>query len=343
MLKIDRNEQRLSRLTADSLAGADLTERYDLQEFISNSPDEFFGELGQKLFLIGKEVLPSQTVQDRIDLLAVDQDGNAVIVELKRGSHKLQMMQAISYAAMISQWEPQQFVDLLNGEQREALQDFVDGPLENLNGRQRIVLVAEGFDYALLASAEWLTERYGVNISCCRIALAADPQTGAEYLECSVVYPTPGLTEEAISRGRRRSEVTTGKWSSWDEALGSVNNAAMVSFFRSELDSGREPYLLKRTLMYRVNGKRRWFIAARTKNAYVWQYGRFEGDEEFWRQRLSDPGVVKPVKRDECLRLFLATEQDFTAFGEAFASPLQKVEWLDSQNYSDLDPSDGDE
>ena len=75
MLKIDRKKQTLSRLGNQSLGKADITERYDLQEFISNSPQEFFGEPGEDLFLIGKEIEPSTRVQDRIDLLALDRDG----------------------------------------------------------------------------------------------------------------------------------------------------------------------------------------------------------------------------------------------------------------------------
>lgn len=71
MLKIDRDNQSFSLLDAPTLAAVSITERYDHQEFISNSPDEFFKEIGQDLFLIGKEVEPSKNVQDRIDQLAV--------------------------------------------------------------------------------------------------------------------------------------------------------------------------------------------------------------------------------------------------------------------------------
>ena len=98
MLKINRSESSLVTLDTPSLADVSITERYDLQEYISNSPDAFLQEIGQELFLIGKELEPSTTVADRIDLFGIDKEGTCVIIELKRGSNKLQMFQAITYA-----------------------------------------------------------------------------------------------------------------------------------------------------------------------------------------------------------------------------------------------------
>lgn len=329
MLKIDRKGRTFSRLVSDSLGDAEISERYDLQEFISNSPDEFFSELGEELFLVGKEIEPSGRVQDRIDLLALDRDGRAVIIELKRGNHKLQLMQAISYAAMISDWRAEDFTSLLSDERTEALERFLLVPLDDVNQSQRVILVAEGFDFSLLASAEWLTVRYQVGIHCCRIGLATDRQTDAEYLVCSRVYPTPELADEAIDRGRRRIDSGGGRWGSWEQALSSVSNRELVAFFQGELAAAREAYLLRRMLLYRVHGKRRWFMAARNRNAYLWQYGRFAGDVEFWQSRLSDSTVVKPVKRGLCLRLFLESAGDFQSFSEAFSGPLQQVDWYE--------------
>jgi len=329
MLKIDRDNQSFSLLDSPTLADVSITERYDLQEFISNSPTEFFMEIGQELFLIGKEIEPSSNVQDRIDLLAVDRDGICVVVELKRGNNKLQMMQAISYAGMISHWEPDDFLQLLDDDQQDALTDFLDVDKDDINRQQRIILVAEAYDYALLIGAEWLSEQYAVDIICCRIAVAKDSETNSEFLVCSNLYPAPELSKEAISRGRKRGGGSSkSKWSDWDTALSSVTNEAVVSYFKQEVAANRESYLRKRILRYRAGGKRRWFMAARQKNAYVWQQGRFDGDVEFWRDGLSDPNVVKPVKSGECLRLFLSTPDDFQFFHDSATEKLQTSEWL---------------
>src|SRR5262249_27011249 len=182
MLKIDRQKQHFARLETPSLADASISERYDLQEYICNSPEAFFEEIGQELFLIDKELQPSDDVEDRIDLLALDREGQAVILELKRGSHKLQMFQAISYAGMITKWQPDDFLACLGTEKRDQLLDFLEVEKEEINRHQRIILVAEAFDYSVLVGAEWLTEQFGVSILCCRLSVAKDADGSGEFL-----------------------------------------------------------------------------------------------------------------------------------------------------------------
>ena len=343
MLKIDRDSQSFSSLDTPTLADVSITERYDLQEFISNSPDAFFKEIGQELFLIGMEIEPSKNVQDRIDLLAVDKEGSCVVIELKRGNHKLHMMQGISYAGMISDWTSDEFLQLLDDDRQEALADFLEVDTEEINRQQRIILIAEAFDYALLVGAEWLSEQYGADITCCRIAMATDSATQTEYLVCSNVYPAPELAKEAVPRGRREKGTGKVQWADWDAALGVVENSALVDYFQQQLQANRESYLLKRILHYRPDGKRRWFVAARKAKAYVWQQGRFEGDVDFWRGGMSTPDDVKPVKNNQRLRFFLTTEDDFRFFHEAVTGKLKSVEWVESGAEEEVDDTESED
>jgi hypothetical protein len=73
--------------------------------------------------------------------------------------------------------------------------------------------------------------------------------------------------------------------------------------------------------------RRRWHVAARRKNAYVWQNGRFPDDVEFWTSRLSASANVKPVKEGECLRFFLESASDFEAFHQAATQHLAQTVW----------------
>lgn len=55
--------------------------------------------LGEPLFIIGRQVMIPD-MKDRLDVLAIDPQGNAVIIELKRGKLKDPVdMQALRYAS----------------------------------------------------------------------------------------------------------------------------------------------------------------------------------------------------------------------------------------------------
>lgn len=336
MLKIDRKTKRFTRLENPSLAEVSISERYDLQEFISNSPEDFFKELGMDLFLISKEVMPSKNVQDRIDLLAIDKEGASVVIELKRGNNKLQLFQAISYAGMISQWPPDEFLEYLDASKTEQLADFLEVDIQEINRSQRIVLIAEEFDYSLLIGTEWLSDNYGVDVMCCRISVAKDLVSSCEYLVCSNVYPAPELIQQATQRGHRNPPRALEGWNDWESALSDISNPVLVEFFKKQLNENRESYLLKRIIHYRVDGKRRWFVVARQNRAYVWQNGRFDSDIEYWTKGLGEKAQVKPVKRGKCLSFFLETKKEFEFFQESTTQKLIKTKWFNESADEEL-------
>lgn len=335
MLKVDRTARTFSTLDSPTLAEASLLERADLQECIYNSSDAFFAEIGETLFVVGMELSPSQTVADRIDILCVDQEGTSVIVELKRGRNKLQMFQAISYAGMIAHWSPEDFRQVMSEPAWDALVEFLEVDVEEINRRQRLLLVAEGYDYALLAGAEWLTEQFGVDIRCAGVSLATDPSSHAEYLACSNVFPAPALVEQAVARQRSSRGTRPIKWTDWDEAVAAIANLPLRSFLEAELASGRESYLRRRGIFYRIDGKRRYSLYCRKNSAYVWQRGRFEGDQLFWQERLGDPDAIKVVKDGQALSFRLHTADDLRGFADAVHGSLVKVEWVTALETAD--------
>lgn len=285
--------------------------------------------MGEELFLIGTEIMPSKDVQDRIGLLTIDREGKVVVIELKRGSNKLQMLQAISYAGMIKHWDPEELLSLLDEQQQEDLDSFLDCDTDQINSAQRVILVAESFDFALLIATQWLCEEYDVDIICCRIALATDTDGQSEYLACSTAYPPKELVDVSHARGKGKRGSRPAKWSDWDTALANIANPDAVDFYKQRLADNHESYLRKRILRYRCNGKRRWFMAARQKLAYLWQEGRFDQDIDYWRGKISQADSVQPVKDGKCLRMFLDTAADFAAFHNAATEELQSVSWLD--------------
>ncbi len=335
MLRVNRATKEMERLNRRTLSDSGLTESYDLQEMICNSADAFFAEMEETLLLIGKEIRPADFVEDRIDLLAVDQQGALVVIELKRGSHKLHLLQALAYAGMVSKWEQdriiaerQRFAGLSEEEAEGEIEDFLLQDAESLNDSQRIILIAEDFEYEVLVTAEWLTEAYGLDIRCHRLALSV--QDDAEFLTCSCVYPPTEITQHAKHRGPR-PEPRTVRWADWDEALSKVGNEALVGFFKKELAAGRESYLRKRILHYRFGGSRRFFVGARKNSAYVWQYRRFPDDEKYWKGKIGPHLDTEPVKDGKCLRFHLSSAKDFEAFLDAVNGDLKTVKFSDEE------------
>lgn len=335
MLRIDRSGRRFTRLAEPELAEREIWERQDLQQMVCNSPEQFFAELGERLLLIGQELCPTDVVDDRIDLLAIDTDGTTVILELKRGNHKLQLLQAISYAGMVSKWDGEELVATLadhaalsKDDAREQIGEFLgSGTLGDLNASQRIVLIAEHFDYTVLAAAQWLTEKYDVDIKCFRVQLSQDGDT--LFLSCACVYPPADLSTVAVRRRRAAAEGKPAKWANWDEALAAIHNTAVVDFFKRRLTSGTRASLNSRVLRFRGGGVRLGVVARRAR-AYVWQRPRFKGDMEFWRTRLDAQADVAEVRGGEALSFVLTTPADFRSFEDVVERQLSGVEVLES-------------
>ena len=122
-----------------------------------------------------------------------------------------------------------------------------------------------------------------------------------------------------------------------------IANADLVAFYKRELETNQESYLRKRILRYRIDGKRRWFVAARKARAYVWQHGRFEGDVESWEKGLGTADEVKPVKDAACLRLFLYSAEDFRFFKGSVSNSLVGAKWLTEPAISETGEIDAEE
>jgi hypothetical protein len=267
MLRIDKANKTLVALERKTMRESGYWERRDVQEMICRSPHSFCEELGEDICIVGSEVQPTGFVQDRIDLLGVDPDGGAVIIEIKRDSHKLHLLQALSYAGMVAKWEPKRFIEQLCEFNKKKHQTFEqakdeleqileDSDIEAVNRNQRILLLAEAFDYEVLVTAEWLIERYELDIRCYRVALAKHGDD--EFLTCTRAYPPPELTEIAIRR--RREKEFGGEPTDWNEALKSIENQAVAKFFRQELAAGRSNNVKYKNLRFFLAiGDASWF------------------------------------------------------------------------------------
>lgn len=342
MLRIDKANKGLVLLEPRTMRESGYWERRDIQEMICRTPDAFCKELNEYIHIVGSEARPAEFVQDRIDLLGVDPDGVAVIIEIKRDNHKLHLLQALSYAGMVAKWEPKRFLEELckfnrSGQTLDDAKEELEGILdeediETINRNQRIVLLAEQFDYEVLVTAEWLTERYNVDVRCYRLALAKNGSD--DFLTCTRAYPPPELTDVAIRR-RRKKEVGDADPTTWDERLGAIENQAEANFLRSEIAKGQENDGLRSTITFRIGEKRRYRIHSKRQFAYVIQTGRFEDDIEFWKARISENASVKTRHNGNNLRFRLRTEDDFDRFRKAWDSELKTKVFASPSDHED--------
>ena len=333
MLRIFSEENKLVSIENRTLTDAGYWERRDLQRMICSSETDFFKEIGEDLLIIKDEVLPTDQIKDRIDILALEKDGTAVIIELKRGENKLQLLQAISYASMISNWDVESFLEAkaqFSGnsidDAQEEIDQFLD-QIDQINMRQRILLIAEQFDYVILSTAEWLSKSYGVDIRCYRLLLSADGDK--EYLTCSCIYPPSEISEHATKRGDRKTKAmtSTGK-SDWESILSNISNDNVVSFVRSELDAGIKNNPNLKRLLFSIPGRSVGILVVQKEKAYFWQYKRFENDEEFWKQKIGVQSEPKPVNNGKSLRFYLKSQENFESFKNAFTNELPEVQYL---------------
>jgi hypothetical protein len=352
MLKVNRGGCQLTRLDPRSMADADMRERSDLQRLIYANSSQFFkDECRDDLFVLNEEVSPSDFVADRIDLLAIDSYGTTVIIELKRGSDKLQLLQALSYAAMVSGLTWKEVESKAAPERLQALRQFLaDNGLDEddeegqlgLNLSQRVILIAESYDYEVLCTAQWLTDKWGLNITCYSVALARDVASGTDYLSAVQLFPAKPLAAYARQRGSQRGQVTNEP-KTLERRLATSENQAISSFFSELLLQNPRRNRRGTSVVFPSTGKIRYRISPRKQYARVSQSGRFEGDEQLWGD-LSE-GPAKAVKGGRNLVFHLNTDSDIQKFHHFLETGLANVEWrgAGAESENDDDENDADE
>lgn len=162
MLKMNVNEKSFSKIDRTDLIVENLLERYDLQQCIYNSWDCFKNEIGlQNSILIGQEILPHSSVLDSIDLLALDlNDSSITVIELKRNKNKFQLLQSLSYAAMISDWTVMDLADAYKYKNNEIDQESLDLIKSiDLNKNIKIIMLAEKYDPEVILTSNWLADK----------------------------------------------------------------------------------------------------------------------------------------------------------------------------------------
>ena len=170
----------------------------NLEDWIEQNPEI----LGEKLFIIGRQVQVAD-VADRLDLLALDRSGNAVIIELKRGDVDVPVdFQALRYASYVSRWGYEDFEKQAQAyfEQQgkageefnfiSVLEEFFGEEVPDINQEQRIIIVGRSVRQKLVSVALWLLE-HKIDIKVVEITPYRD-ESGL-YLYPRTILPPPSI------------------------------------------------------------------------------------------------------------------------------------------------------
>lgn len=231
-------------MSETNLSGLGLRERYDLQEWIEGTP----GILGEDLLIIAKELILLSG--KRLDLLAIDHDGNLVVIELKRDESTTDIeLQALQYASYVSKFSSVEIIEhytnyltlgsdggVQESTARQAIVDFVgDEELENLNFSQRLILVAGEFRPEVASTVLWLRD-YEVEIKCVRLRKYLNDQ-GELYITPDIIIPLPEAQDyiERKETRQREAKVRQAKTSSFSMEVGNYDPSELERLLSSTL------------------------------------------------------------------------------------------------------------
>lgn len=212
MFLIDVDGRKAKTLAKMSFSAMNLTERYDLQEWIVNNP----GILGERLLIIQKEFAGFSDTKERLDLLALDEKGNLVVIENKlddSGKDVVwQALKYVSYCATLTKADIRDIYQSYLGESAQAelmlcefydQQDFEDLRLNPVDGDQRIILVSAFFRKEVTSTVLWLRD-HNVDITCIKVSLYRHEES--LYLDTEQILPIKDAGDYQIKLSARRQE-----------------------------------------------------------------------------------------------------------------------------------------
>jgi len=223
MYKIDPALNRIAPLEAKRFGELGFTERKHLQEWLENCPQALAQGDGEELLIIQKEFDGFDDTRERLDLLAIDKDGNLVIIENKLDDTGRDVVwQALKYAGYCANLSKTQVVDIyqryLNQKAQETGQpagsaadnlieflevDGLEAAQINRIKTQRLIFVAARYRKEVTNTVLWLSQ-FGIACQCFKVT---PYQAGGElFLNVEQIIPTPESTEFMIGMVAKEAE-----------------------------------------------------------------------------------------------------------------------------------------
>ncbi|MEQ6378592.1 DUF91 domain-containing protein [Bacillaceae bacterium S4-13-56] len=181
--------------------------------------------MGLDILIFGRQVVTS--FGGRIDLLAMDIEGNLIILELKKDKTPRDIVaQALDYASWVKDLSYKEVRDIavnyLKSDLQQAFYNKFQSHLpEEINKSHSIVIVASELDQSSERIVQYLSSEYDININC--IFFDFFKEGSNEWLGRSWLMDPEEISERA---GDRKKSPWTGiyfvnigdeHWRSWDD------------------------------------------------------------------------------------------------------------------------------
>lgn len=223
MYKVDPIQNRIAPLEAKRFVELGFTERKHLQEWLENCPQALAQVDGDELLIIQKEFDGFDDTRERLDLLAIDKDGNLVIIENKLDDTGRDVVwQALKYAGYCANLSKAQVVDIyqryLNQRVQETGQpaanaadnlveflevDGLESAQINRIKTQRLIFVAARYRKEVTNTVLWLSQ-FGIACQCFKVT--PYQASGELFLNVEQIIPTPESTEFMIGMVAKEAE-----------------------------------------------------------------------------------------------------------------------------------------
>jgi hypothetical protein len=206
MYLINKEKNRVEKITKISFAKSGFKERDNLQEWIVKSPNIF----DEELLIIQKEFAGFDDTKERLDLLALDKNGDLVIIENKLDDTGRDVTwQALKYTSYCSSLSKdnikniyQDYLNKQNPEENaeEKISEFLENEeyeeiILNKGVTQKIILVAAEFRKEVTSTVLWLLN-YKIRIQCFK---ATPYEMGDQlFLTMDQIIPTKEAEEYMI-------------------------------------------------------------------------------------------------------------------------------------------------
>ncbi len=210
---VSNDTKELGEVRAVSFADIGIKERRDLEQWVIKKPSL----LGEELLIITSEYSGFDKSARRLDVLALDETGKLVVVELKlEATGSLADLQAIRYAAFCSTMTMEDVVKELatfekcsEEDAAAKIQEFLsEEELPELDNQPRVMLAA-GFinDQELTSSVLWLRS-FGLDITCVELTPYILKDADQIVLVPNVIIPLPEARDYQVNVERKEAKRT---------------------------------------------------------------------------------------------------------------------------------------